>query len=32
MIIVAGHAAPDDATIPVQATRKKPLDQISSWL
>jgi iodotyrosine deiodinase len=31
MIIVVGHAA-DDATIPVQATRKKPLDQISSWL
>jgi iodotyrosine deiodinase len=31
MIIVVGHAAAD-ATIPVQATRKKPLDQISSWL
>jgi nitroreductase len=31
MIIVVGHPAPD-ATIPAQATRKKPLDQISSWL
>lgn len=31
MIIVVGHPA-SGATIPVQATRKKPLDQISSWL
>lgn len=31
MVIVVGHPA-KDATIPVQATRKKPLDQISSWL
>lgn len=31
MIIVAGHPAPD-ATIPVHATLKKPLEQISSWL
>lgn len=31
MIIVAGHPAPG-ATIPVQATRKKPLAAISSWL
>lgn len=31
MIIVAGLAA-EDATIPEYATRKKPLDQISSWL
>lgn len=31
MIIVAGHAAAD-ATIPAQAARKKPLEQISSWL
>jgi len=30
MIIVAGLPA-DDATVPVYATRKKPLDQISSW-
>ncbi len=30
MIIVAGLPA-DDATIPEYATRKKPLDQISSW-
>ena len=30
MIIVVGHAAAD-ATIPVQATRKKPLEAISSW-
>lgn len=31
MLIVVGHPAAD-ATIPVQATRKKPLDQICSWL
>jgi iodotyrosine deiodinase len=31
MIIVVGHPA-QDATIPVHATRKKPLDQIISWL
>ncbi|MDZ3830241.1 MAG: nitroreductase family protein [Sphingopyxis sp.] len=31
MLIVAGHPAAD-ATVPVHATRKKPLDQISSWL
>jgi iodotyrosine deiodinase len=31
MIIVAGHATPD-ATIPVHATIKKPLEQIASWL
>jgi iodotyrosine deiodinase len=31
MIVVVGHAAPD-ATIPVHATIKKPLDRISSWL
>ncbi|MEY4269620.1 MAG: hypothetical protein RLZZ58_836 [Pseudomonadota bacterium] len=31
MIIVVGHPAPD-ATVPVHATRKKPLDQITSWL
>ncbi len=31
MIVVAGHPAPD-ATIPVHATHKKPLDQIASWL
>ncbi len=31
MIIVAGLPA-EDATIPVYATRKKPLDQVSSWL
>ena len=30
MIIVAGLPA-EDATIPVYATRKKPLEQISSW-
>ncbi|MDQ3077860.1 MAG: nitroreductase family protein [Pseudomonadota bacterium] len=30
MIIVAGLPA-DDATVPLHATRKKPLDQISSW-
>lgn len=31
MVIVAGHAA-DNATIPEYATRKKPLEQIASWL
>jgi iodotyrosine deiodinase len=31
MIVVVGHATPD-ATIPVHATIKKPLDQIASWL
>jgi nitroreductase len=31
MVIVVGHPAPD-ATIPVHATRKKPLEQISTWL
>jgi len=31
MVIVTGRAAPD-ATVPAHALRKKPLDQISSWL
>jgi hypothetical protein len=31
MIVVAGLPA-EDATIPEYATRKKPLEQISSWL
>lgn len=31
MIIVAGHPA-ENATVPQHALRKKPLDQISSWL
>jgi iodotyrosine deiodinase len=31
MVIVVGHATPD-ATVPVHATIKKPLDQIASWL
>lgn len=31
MILVVGHPAPD-ATVPLHATIKKPLDQISSWL
>jgi iodotyrosine deiodinase len=31
MIIVVGHPA-DDATVPLHATLKKPLEQISSWL
>ena len=30
MIVVAGKPAPD-ATVPVHATRKKPLEQIASW-
>jgi nitroreductase len=31
MLVVAGHPAAD-ATVPVYATRKKPLDQITTWL
>ena len=31
MVLVVGHPAPD-ATVPVHATVKKPLDQITSWL
>ncbi len=31
MVLVVGHASPD-ATVPVHATIKKPLEQISSWL
>ena len=31
MLVVAGHPAPD-ATVPLYAMRKKPLEQISSWL
>ena len=31
MIVVVGHATAD-ATIPVHATIKKPIDQIASWL
>lgn len=31
MVLVVGHAAAD-ATVPVHATIKKPLEQISSWL
>lgn len=31
MIVVAGHPAPD-ATVPAHALRKKPLEQIASWL
>lgn len=31
MIIVVGHAAPG-ATVPAHALRKKPLEQIASWL
>jgi iodotyrosine deiodinase len=31
MIVVAGHAT-EDATIPVHATIKKPLDRIATWL
>jgi nitroreductase len=31
LIVVAGHAAPD-ATVPVHATIKKPLEVISSWI
>jgi nitroreductase len=31
MIVVVGHPAPD-ATVPAHAVRKKPLEQIASWL
>ena len=31
MVLVVGHPAAD-ATVPVHATSKKPLDQIASWL
>ncbi len=31
MIVVVGHPA-QDATVPVHALKKKPLDQIASWL
>lgn len=31
MIVVVGHPAPD-ATVPEHALKKKPLEQISSWL
>ena len=31
MIVVVGHPSAD-ATVPVYATRKKPLEQIASWL
>jgi iodotyrosine deiodinase len=31
MVLVVGHPAPD-ATVPVHAIIKKPLDQIASWL
>lgn len=31
MVLVVGHPAPD-ATVPLHATIKKPLEQISSWL
>jgi hypothetical protein len=31
MIVAVGHPAPD-ATIPVHALHKKPLEQIASWL
>jgi len=31
MIVVVGHPAPD-AVVPAHALRKKPLEQISSWL
>lgn len=31
MIVVVGHPAPD-ATVPEHALRKKPLEQISSWI
>lgn len=31
MIVVVGHPAPD-ARIPVYATRKKPLEQITTWI
>ena len=31
MIVVTGHPAPD-ATVPVHATARKPLDAIASWI
>ena len=31
MVVVVGHPA-EDATVPAHALRKKPLEQISSWL
>ena len=31
MLVVVGHPAAD-ATVPVHATRRKPLDQIASWI
>ena len=31
MLVVVGYPA-DDATVPVHATRRKPLEQIASWL
>jgi iodotyrosine deiodinase len=31
MVLVVGHPS-SDATVPVHATIKKPLEQISSWL
>ncbi len=31
MLIVVGHPA-QGATVPVHATRRKPLEQIASWL
>jgi len=31
MLIVVGHPA-EDATVPVHATKRKPLEQIASWL
>jgi hypothetical protein len=31
MLIVVGHAE-EGATIPVQATIKKPFEQIASWI
>ena len=31
MLVVVGHPAPD-ATVPVHATRRKPLAQIASWI
>lgn len=31
LLVVVGHPAPD-ATVPVHAVQRKPLDQISSWL
>ena len=31
MLFVVGYPA-DDATVPVDSTRRKPLEQIASWL